>query len=121
MGTHANIFVETGPNIFVGTYCHYDGYPDHMLPSLNEVSNDDLRGYILVAGLSGGMRFFNPPEEIETLAGHCRDEVLYLHNPVLNEESAHFIYIKQMDGVVRWRKAYSNNWQHEKLSILPLE
>jgi hypothetical protein len=67
MSTHANIFVETEKDTFVGTYCHYDGYPEHMLPALSSISHDDLRGIILVAGLAGGMRFFNPPDEIETL------------------------------------------------------
>ena len=109
MSTHSVIGVSHSDGKITACYVHMDGYPDHMLPVLNKVSNDELRGYILVAGLSGGMRFFNPPEELETLADSGRDEILYLRDPSRDDRTgAHYTYVKRLSGGVRWRRV---NWR----------
>jgi hypothetical protein len=34
MSTRAQIAIQIGPNEWAQIYCHYDGYPSHMLPAL---------------------------------------------------------------------------------------
>jgi len=38
MGTRSVIGYETEDGGYVGVYCHYDGYTEHMLPQLQEMS-----------------------------------------------------------------------------------
>ncbi len=37
MSTRAQIAIEIRPGEWAHTYCHYDGYPSHMLPALGPV------------------------------------------------------------------------------------
>jgi hypothetical protein len=34
MSTRAQIAIQTGPDKWAHVYCHFDGYPAHMLPAL---------------------------------------------------------------------------------------
>ena len=34
MSTRAQIAIQLGPEEWAHIYCHYDGYPSHMLPAL---------------------------------------------------------------------------------------
>jgi hypothetical protein len=34
MSTRAQIAIQIGPQEWAHIYCHYDGYPSHMLPAL---------------------------------------------------------------------------------------
>ena len=34
MSTRAQIAIKTGPEEWAHVYCHFDGYPEHMLPAL---------------------------------------------------------------------------------------
>ena len=42
MSTRAQIAIQIGPNEWAHIYCHYDGYPSHMLPALARWTPEDI-------------------------------------------------------------------------------
>jgi hypothetical protein len=42
MSTRAQIAIQTGPEEWAHIYCHFDGYPEHMLPALTGWSPEDI-------------------------------------------------------------------------------
>ena len=42
MSTRAQIAIQTGPKEWAHIYCHYDGYPSHMLPALAPWTPEDI-------------------------------------------------------------------------------
>jgi hypothetical protein len=42
MSTRAQIAIQTGPEEWTHIYCHFDGYPAHMLPALVSWTPDDI-------------------------------------------------------------------------------
>jgi len=42
MSTRAQIAIQTGPEEWAHVYCHYDGYPRHMLPALARWKPEDI-------------------------------------------------------------------------------
>jgi hypothetical protein len=42
MSTRAQIAIQTGPNVWAHVYCHFDGYPSHMLPALARWTPEDI-------------------------------------------------------------------------------
>ena len=42
MSTRAQIAIQTGPNVWAHVYCHFDGYPSHMLPALARWTPGDI-------------------------------------------------------------------------------
>ena len=114
LSTRSNLYVETEPGTYIGTYCHYDGYPDYMLETISEATHDEFRGMILVAGLRGGFRIFStapPPNGSEYL---CDDEVCYFDNPATTILGADYVYIKNLDGQVQYRSAYGSSWMNRE-------
>ena len=42
MSTRAQIAIEIGPGEWARIYCHYDGYPSHLLPALAPWTPEDI-------------------------------------------------------------------------------
>lgn len=42
MSTRSALFVQTDDGSWLEHYCHYDGYPRHMLPALNAACVEDI-------------------------------------------------------------------------------
>ena len=42
MSTRAQIAIQIGPEKWAHIYCHYDGYPSHMLPALAPLAPEDI-------------------------------------------------------------------------------
>ena len=42
MSTRAQIAIQIGPEEWAHVYCHYDGYPAHMLPALARWMPEDI-------------------------------------------------------------------------------
>ena len=42
MSTRAQIAIQIGPDEWAHVYCHYDGYPSHMLPALAPWTPEDI-------------------------------------------------------------------------------
>jgi len=109
MGTSSRIYVETEPGDFIGTYCHYDGYPSHMHGTLERMSSDELTGFILQAIPQGGFRSLDIGE-VEYLG----DSRIAIHtNPYDDNMGPNYIYIKLLDGCVRWRSSCESYWNEE--------
>tara|TARA_R110002110_G_scaffold353661_2_gene563561 strand:+ start:881 stop:1252 length:372 start_codon:yes stop_codon:yes gene_type:complete len=99
MGTRSNVYVETDPGTYLGTYCHYDGYPAHMFTALSEMSHDRLLGHILIAMTQGGFRIIDG-ENTEYL----RDTTcVIMTDPHTEDWGPDYIYIKRLDDAVQWR------------------
>lgn len=112
MGTRSHIYIETDTG-FIGAYCQFDGYPDHMCDQLVKRSHREMYGIILKATCSAGMRalsdggpdYYEPRGEIEVLSNpYDIDESLYVD----------YVYIKSPNGDVSWRHAAAIEW-HQAL------
>jgi len=101
MGTRSNVYVETEPGTYLGTYCHYDGYPSHMFPTLEQMSHDKLFTHILIAMTRGGFRI------IDSDSTEYLDDTVscVITNPAMTHCGPDFVYIKRLDGKVQWRYA----------------
>ena len=42
MSTRAQIAIQTGPSQWAHVYCHFDGYPSHMLDALSRWTPEDI-------------------------------------------------------------------------------
>ena len=111
MGTSCNIYVETSPGNYMGTYCHFDGYEKHMLQAVGFVTHEYVYGEILRAGFQSGFRVFDPigtGEEaggVEYL-GERRPCFLYAPDTDGDFHGVHYIYIKYADGTIKWRSNF---------------
>ena len=120
MATRSNVYIETEPGTYIGTYCHYDGYPKHMLTVLSEMTSDELRGEILMAGLKSGFKYLGDSESLAILQRpqeYIGDDIIcYLHNPSTDYGSPDYIYIKQVGGSIKYRSpthAHLRDWREQ--------
>tara|TARA_R100000808_G_C2127207_1_gene137218 strand:- start:404 stop:742 length:339 start_codon:yes stop_codon:yes gene_type:complete len=109
VGTQSNLYIEKEDGSYIGVYCHYDGYPEHMLKQINYCSYDELHNFILVGGTRGGYRLFAPATEetefLESAQPH------YIYDPEDDGDlGIDFIYVKCLDGKVKWRACMSDKW-----------
>ena len=105
MGTRSNVYVETEPGTYLGTYCHYDGYPSNMFPVLSEIDSETLLTHILIAAPQGGFRVLGI-EGTEYLGDYSYPCVL--QNPSMVDMGPEYVYIKRLDGRVQWRDTYED-------------
>lgn len=56
MSTHCTIGYETEDGGYVGVYCNFDGYPDHVMPILNVSSHEEVKRNVERALVQGGLR-----------------------------------------------------------------
>ena len=107
MGTRSNIYVETEPGTYLGTYCHYDGYPSHMFPALTDMDHDRLLGHILIAMTRGGFRVIEGYVNEEISTEYLDDtETVIMTDPAMEDWGPDYVYIKRLDGKVQWRSTY---------------
>ena len=113
MGTQSNLYIEKEDGEYIGVYCKYDGYPEHMLGQINHCSYSLLHDAILVAGTKGGYRLFSPKTgETEFLNS---DMPHYIYDP--DDDGAlgiDYIYVLNKDGTIKWRECMSNEWKVTK-------
>ncbi len=109
MGTRSHIYVETNSG-YLGMYCQYDGYPEHMLQELNRRGYQEVYGIVLRAMGSGGVRVLSRKDGAVLIT---RGEFEFLGDPDCACENAYvsFVYIVQKDGSVRVRRQGSAEWQ----------
>tara|TARA_Y100000034_G_scaffold114377_1_gene150430 strand:- start:1192 stop:1539 length:348 start_codon:yes stop_codon:yes gene_type:complete len=112
MGTRSNLFVEIEENNYIGVYCHYDGYPEHMLEQIKFCSHEEIHQHILIGGMRGGYRLFSPKENKSELLGDA--VASYVFDPedaVVSDWSLDYVYVKCLDGTIRWtRRADGDKW-----------
>lgn len=56
MATRSTIGYETADGRYRATYCHYDGYPDHMKQELIGLSREDAEIMVTTGWIRGGIR-----------------------------------------------------------------
>lgn len=79
VSTHSAIGVKHSGGKITGCYVHYDGFPRHMMPALEDyVSKFTTTGLVMLiteAQRHGGMRSFHSPDVHGDIAedgiGHC--------------------------------------------------
>ena len=109
MGTQCNLYIEKEDGSYIGVYCKYDGYPEHMVSEISFCSYEELHDAIIVAGTYGGYRLFSPStEETEFLHSGTPH---YVYDPsddgVLGLD---YIYVYNCDNTIKWRQCMSNKW-----------
>ena len=80
MSTRAQIAIQIAPNEWAHVYCHYDGYPQHMLPALAAWTPEDiLAARELRQVRSDALECFDPPRPVQVFAAPtCQFAHLYL-------------------------------------------
>ena len=69
MSTRAQIAIQTGPEEWAHVYCHYDGYPEHMLPALATWTPEDILAAQEIRQVSAeALDCFNPPRLLRFLS-----------------------------------------------------
>jgi len=101
MSTHSTIGYETEDGGYVGVYCQFDGYPDHMLPTLRNTSLDIIRAEVERALVEGGLRGFEEGawETYGDVHGDRTEREEWLHDtwPCTENE---YNYRVRLDGTV---------------------
>lgn len=98
MATRSTIGYETADGGYVGVYCHYDGYPDHMGPILHRMFHADVIIMVSKALAGGGIRCLNEDGTYEIF--NDKDGLTAKTRwPCCPEEYA---YRKCLDGRVEW-------------------
>ena len=112
VGTRSNIYVETKPGTYLGTYCHFDGYPSYMLPILKDMTNDKLTGCILTAIPRGGFRVLD--ERLDKIDYLNDNFICILTDPCEEDMGPDFVYIKQFNGSIKYRCTYPyEDWTYD--------
>ena len=110
MGTRSHIFVENGDGSYIGVYCHFDGYPEHMLEQIQFCSHEKMFEYVLMGGTKGGYRIFAPKDNGSEF---LNDTLHYVYDPEFEDSGVDYIYIKCRDGSVNWRPHHGEDWATE--------
>ena len=98
MSTRSTIGYETQDGGYVGGYCHFDGYPKNIGPSLHEMLHADVVIMVEEALRNGGMRCLNGPGDFEDYNERSeRERWLTDTWPELSEDYA---YRKRLEGQV---------------------
>ena len=64
MSTRAQIAIQTGPEEWAHVYCHYDGYPSHMLTALAAWTPEDIHAAREIRQVrTDGIEAFDRPRE----------------------------------------------------------
>jgi len=118
MGTRSNVYVETEPGTYVGTYCHYDGYPSHMFPTLTAIDKDILLTHVLIAAPQGGFRILQErgTEYLSDYSNPC-----VLENPADEDWGPDYVYIKCYDGGVKWRNTFDGCWRKSYVESVDID
>ena len=70
MSTHCTLGVRMSDGTIRGTYVHYDGYEEHMIPAIQsyvkEKTTTGLYVLIMKAASVGGMRSFHSPQDVDS-------------------------------------------------------
>lgn len=74
MSTRAQIAIQTGPDEWTHIYCHYDGYPSHMLPALAPWTPQDILAAKEIRQVRADeIDCFDPPREPPILQQPTRE------------------------------------------------
>jgi len=69
MSTRAQIAIQTGSDQWAHVYCHFDGYPSHMLPALARWTPADILAAKEIRQVrADAIDCFDPPREPLNLA-----------------------------------------------------
>lgn len=108
MGTNSNIYAELPDGTWVGSYCHWDGYPSHMFLSLRKIRSPvafhlnvhraSMTGGIRVVRHDGTLELYNDASSEPDLFDSCPCEVPHS-----------FAYRVYQTGHVEWATD-SSNW-----------
>ena len=98
MSTRSIICAETLNGDNVGVYCHYDGYPDNMLPILKEMSHDKVADMIADGIKNGGLRMIKSSSCYETFQEPGEDMSGSFSE--VGEMGTEYAYLKKLDGTI---------------------
>jgi len=74
MSTRAQIAIQTGPEECAHIYCHYDGYPAHMLPALARWTPEEVLAAKEIRKVrEDELDCFDPPREPRVLPRPTRE------------------------------------------------
>lgn len=112
MATRSTIGYETQDGNYVGVYCHYDGYPDHMGPALSAMLHADVVIMVSKGLAGGGIRSVFEPDSEGRHGGYevfndgvCDPDTAWPRRP---EEYA---YRKRWDGSLEYITGSGNVYQ----------
>ena len=112
MATRSTIGYETQDGNYVGVYCHYDGYPDHMGPALSAMLHADVVIMVSKGLACGGLRnVFEPDDE-----GRHRGYEVFNERPLTPQVAwprrpEEYAYRKRWDGSLEYIDTTGNIYE----------
>jgi len=98
MSTRSIICAESLNGDDVGVYCHYDGYPNHMLPILKEMSHDKVMDMITDGNKNGGLRMIKDFGSYETFDEPGEDMSGSFGD--VGDMGTEYSFLKKLDGTI---------------------
>ena len=114
MGTRSNIYVETGEG-YVGAYCQFDGYPEHMFEQVDKRLHAELYGIVLQASTTCGLvSLTDGGPDYQPTSG----SVEILSDPYSPEQNSYvsYVYLKRQDGTTGYRGYGDDQWKDFTIS-----
>jgi hypothetical protein len=97
MSTRSCVSYEKENGDYVGCYCHYYGYPEHMIPNLIKFSYKDIVKNVDYGIANGGIKYISKMFEFyeEPSDSTCWG---YDHLPFRSQFS--YVYVVKKDGTI---------------------
>lgn len=98
MATRSSVGYETESGGCIAVYCHYDGFPDHMAPILNNLTYDEVKDMVETALVEGGLRGINDDGTYETFQEQSDSFQWRYDTAFANINGTDYAYLKRKDG-----------------------
>ena len=105
MATRSMICIELEDGSNTGTYCHFDGYPSHMRPILEDATYDQVKAMVDEGNTNGGLKGIDGPKTFESFDEPGLDMSGTFE--VSNEMGIEYYYLKRLNGEVSIKSVYN--------------
>jgi hypothetical protein len=100
MSTRCTIGYEDANGNTIGVYCHFDGYPKHMLPIIRKMDYDFLVEMVEDALVNDGLRGVTDEYNYETYKKESPRDYWLHTTPFAKLNDTDFCYIKRKNNTV---------------------
>lgn len=100
MATRSTIAYEDDNGKTVGVYCHWDGYPSHMLPILKQMTFDEIKEMVEDALTNGGLRCINEDLTYETYCEFSQRSQWLHDTPFAKLNETDYTYVKRKNNTI---------------------
>lgn len=100
MSTRSSIGYQADNGDCIAVYCHWDGWPDYMLPILKEMTFEQIKEMVEVGLYNGGLRCVNQDLTYETFGEKSNYKDWLRSTAFANLNGTDYAYLKRKDGTI---------------------